>query len=370
MQYIYNHPDWPEFTYDRVVVDRYYLHFSVEMRARTIVNSLMGTDQQKHLNARCLTEEIVSSLAIEGERTARASLYSSICERLEVPGETYTGAHDHHNENLATLYLDAVTNMEGLTTERLQRWHSLLFSAQGGLRPRRIGVFRSAPVYINKRGRETIYEGIGASMIDYEMNRLITFINEDDAHNSVAKAAIASLWLLAIHPFEDGNGRISRAMSEYILTKEGQTTTSSYSISATILKNRDHYYRLLEEITSQAASLDVTSYLVWHTEMAIEAIRSSLSELERRMRVVNLMKSLDSSQYNSRQLSMLYKLADGTFVGKLTTAKWAKMNKCSSAAAARDLQQLVNEGLLYPSGDRGPQAGYLFDEGIIDRLET
>lgn len=261
----------------------------------------METDQQKHLNARCLTEEIVSSLAIEGERTERASLYSSICERLEVPGETYTGAYDHHSENLATLYLDAVINREEMNSERLKRWHSLLFSAQGGLRPRRIGVFRSGPVYINKRGRETIYEGIAAGMIDHEMNRLITFINEDDTHNPVAKAAIASLWLLAaIHPFEDGNGRISRVMSEYILAKEGQTTSSSYSISATILKNQDHYYRLLEEITSQAASLDVTSYLVWHTEMAIEALRSSLSELERRMRVVNLMKSLDSSQYNSR----------------------------------------------------------------------
>lgn len=367
MQYIWNNPTWPAFTYDAILVDRYYQHVSVEARAIDMALGLTETVPRERIFARGLTDEIVSSLAIEGERVFYASVYSSLCTLLQIPTET-KGKTDRHSENLATLALDAATNRAQLSTERLMSWHSLLFSDQAGLRPQRIGEFRTRPVYMVKQGKTMIYEGIPAGRIDAEMDALFRFINEDTTHTPMAKAAISSFWFVAIHPFEDGNGRISRARGEYILAKELQSAHRSYSISAAILQNRRDYYRLLEDLSAQSASLDVTAYLVWTIAVAAEAIRNSRRELERRMSLASLMKNLDSWRYNSRQLSMLYKLADRSVEGKLTTAKWAKMNKCSTAAAARDLQQLVNEGFLYPSGERGPQTGYLFDETILDRL--
>lgn len=369
MQYIWSNPNWPAFTYDVTLVERYYQHFSVEARAIDMALSLIETIPREHITARALTDEIVSSLAIEGERVSYASLHSSLCSLLQIPTEM-KGKVDRHSENLATLALDAATNRAHLSTERLMSWHALLFSDQAGLRPTRRGAFRTGPVFIVKQGKTVIYEGIPAGRIDAGMDELLRFINEDTSHTPMAKAAIASLWFVAIHPFEDGNGRISRAICEYILSKELKSSHRPYSISAAILQNRRDYYQLLEDITAQSASLDVTSYLVWTITMAVEAIREALDQFKHRMRLSALMKNLDSSRYNSRQLSMLYKLADRSVEGKLTTAKWAKMNKCSTAAAARDLQQLVNEGFLYPSGERGPQTGYLFDEQMIEKSEV
>ncbi|MCK9549028.1 MAG: DUF4172 domain-containing protein [Sphaerochaeta sp.] len=367
MQFIWSNPNWPAFTYDVTLVERYWQHFSVEARAIDMALGLIETAPRQHITARTLADEIVSSLAIEGERVSYASVHSSLCSLLEIPTDM-KGKADRHSENLATLALDAATNSAVLSTERLQNWHALLFANQAGLRPKRRGEFRTGPVFIVKHGKTVIYEGIPADRIDAEMDQLLRFITEDTSHTPMAKAAIASLWFAAIHPFEDGNGRISRAICEYVLTKELKSSHRSYSISAAILKHRTDYYRLLEDITAQSASLDVTSYLVWTITMAVEAIREALGQFKHRMRLSALMKNLDSSRYNSRQLSMLYKLADKSVEGKLTTAKWAKMNTCSPAAAARDLGQLVSEGFLYPSGDRGPQTGYLFDENILDRL--
>ena len=129
-------------------------------------------------------------------------------------------------------------------------------------------------------------------------------------------------------------------------------------MSSLILKKRTEYYDLLQEVSSQAQSLDLTRWIVWNIDIAIQAKQDAINVFKKSVLLTRFMESLDPSLYNSRQFSMLYKLADGTFEGKLSTDKWAKMNKCSAAAASRDIQHLVREGLLVPSGDTGPMTGY------------
>ena len=179
--------------------------------------------------------------------------------------------------------------------------------------------------------------------------------------------AIASLWFLAIHPYGDGNGRISRAISDHILAKSFKDSMMVFSMSTMILKNRRTYYEQLERITGQKESIDITDWVLWNTEIALQAERHAVETLRKTMMLTNFMKDLDPSEYNSREIHMLFKLADGSFFGKLTNEKWAKMNKCSSAAALRDIQHLVENGLLIPSGDAGRNAGYYLNPEIGEK---
>jgi Fic family protein len=203
-----------------------------------------------------------------------------------------------------------------------------------------------------------IYEGLPPGNINLAMETLIGYINGACEEKPLVKSAIASLWFLCIHPFEDGNGRISRAIADYVLSVGFQDTNRVYSMSSLILKRRTEYYDLLQEVSSQAQSLDLTRWIVWNIDIAIQAKQDAINVFKKSVRLTRFMKSLDPSIYNSRQFSMLYKLADGTFEGKLSTDKWARMNRCSLAAASRDIQHLVRDGLLVPSGDMGPMTGY------------
>lgn len=214
---------------------------------------------------------------------------------------------------------------------------------------------------VQKMATDTVF-----SIIDTDLReKLIQFINTDNETKPLVKGAIAAFWFLCIHPFEDGNGRISRAISDYILSKGFHETRRFYSMSALILKHRNEYYHLLQENSSQSTSLDLTCWLVWNIELAIKAKQEALDQFERSMKLTRFMKSLHPWIYNSRQITMLFKLADGSFEGKLSTDKWAKMNKCSPAAASRDIQQLFQAGLLVPSGETGPQTGYYLAQDLV-----
>jgi Fic family protein len=139
-------------------------------------------------------------------------------------------------------------------------------------------------------------------------------------------------------------------------------------MSSLILKHRNAYYQLLNAISGQAQSLDLTQWITWNSNIAVEAKQQAIRVYEKRVRLMHFMKQLDPSVFNSRQFFMLFKLADRTFEGKLTTDKWAKMNKCSPAAAIRDIQHLLQVGLLVPSGDTGPKAGYFLNPSVMERL--
>ncbi len=369
MSYIWNNSDWPSFIYKDKLISQQYEDYLLQKRATDIVLSIIDPDMRERMHARSLTHEIQASLEIEGESISYDSVYSSICQRLDIPLEKKTKT-DRYAESISNLVLDATGNLQVLSHDRINEWHTFLFNAMAGIKPKLIGAYRQEPVYINKgnlRQEELIYEGVPAERIPREMERLIAFINEENEHKPLIKSAIASLWFLCIHPYEDGNGRISRAIADYVLSKGFHETHRVYSMSTLILKNRGKYYQLLYEISSQSASLDITQWLLWHIEIAIQAKQEALKEYEKSVMLTRFMKNLDPSIFNSRQLSMLYKLADGSFAGKLTTYKWAKMNTCSPAAASRDIQQLLQKGLLIPSGDTGPKIGYYLNPNILEK---
>ena len=139
-------------------------------------------------------------------------------------------------------------------------------------------------------------------------------------------------------------------------------------MSSLILKNRGEYYQLLQEISSQSESLDLSRWLIWNIDIAIQAKQEAIKIYEKSVKLTRFMQNLDPSIYNSRQLSMLFRLADGSFEGKLSTDKWAKMNKCSPAAALRDIQHLLQEGFLISSGDTGPKTGYFLDPVLLEKI--
>lgn len=366
MAYIWEHENWPHFVYDIQEIEKHYHSYLVEKKATDLVFTLVDIKAGQRMHARSLTDEILSSLEIEGEKISYESLYSSISRRLDIKLE-YKAKTDHYAEDIAKIVFDATENLQPLSANRIKEWHTLLFSAKAGLKPKHIGEYRTSPIYITKSSNlnyEVIFEGPPAKDVDQAMQDLIDYINGVQEENPLVKSAIASLWFLCIHPFEDGNGRISRAIADYVLSSGYQETKRLYSISALILKHRDEYYSLLQKVSAQAKSMDITRWIVWNIEIALQAKRTALKEFKKSLKLTRFMNSLDPSVYNSRQLSMLYKLADGSFEGKLTTDKWAKMNKCSSAAALRDIQHLLQEGLLVPSGDAGPMTGYYLNPDL------
>jgi len=370
MHTIWENPDWPCYVFDEQVVARAYDAYLIQKQVTDIVFGFLDSDVRIRMHAQSLSEEIQSSLEIEGESIAYESVFSSICRKLDVHLEQ-SAKSDRYAESIASLALDATDNLETMTKTRIMRWHSLLFSSLAGLKPKRIGEYRDAPVYIsrgNGKDSQIIYEGLSAVRIEEEMGRLVDFINEDNEQRPLVKSAIVSLWFLCIHPFEDGNGRISRALSDYVISKSFGVTHRVYSMSSLILKHRNAYYQLLNAISGQAQSLDLTQWITWNINIAIQAKQQAIRVYEKRVRLTHFMKQLDPSVFNSRQFSMLFKLADGTFEGKLTTDKWAKMNKCSPAAATRDIQHLLQEGLLVPSGDTGPKTGYFLNPAVMERV--
>jgi len=360
MSYIWNHDLWPNYVYDVHEIERCCDVYLVQKRATDLVFGLIDPDMGKRMHVRSLTDEMLSSLEIEGEKISYKSVYSSICRRLDIQLETKAKT-DRYAEDIAKIVIDATGNLQPLSTTRIKQWHSLLFSSSARLKPNFIGDYRQGPVFITTgsgRNSEVIYEGLPYEYIDHAMEDLIEYINNSWKEMPLVKSAIASLWFLCIHPFEDGNGRISRAIADYVLSVGYQDTSRVYSMSSLILKHREEYYHVLQEVSSQAQSLDLTRWIVWNIDIAIQAKQEALNVYRKSIQLTRFMKSLDPSVYNSRQLSMLYKLADGSFEGKLSTDKWAKMNKCSVAAASRDIQHLLKEGLLVPSGDTGPMTGY------------
>lgn len=261
--------------------------------------------------------------------------------------------------------MDALEDHSPLTHQRLFEWNKKIFENKAGIKPKRIGEYRNKPKYIMRvfgKNSEVIYEAVQADEVYSEMDRLLEYINNSN-EDLFVKASIASLYFVLIHPFEDGNGRISRVIVDYIISGKH----SNIHISTRILKDRSSYYDQIQRVSSNS-DLDVTSYVIWFLGIVTKCIVDSRLMLKRTLNTSLFMKSLDPSEYNSREMSMLYKLADGSFFGKLTTDKWIKMTKCSKAAAFRDIQHLVSKGFLVSSGEEGRNTGYYFNSEAISSV--
>jgi Fic family protein len=322
----------------------------------------LGFLLRKEAMLRTLTEDVVKSSEIEGELLNRDQVRSSIARRLGMDIGALTPA-DRNVEGVVEMMLDATQNYDRpLTAKRLFNWHAALFpTGRSGIHPITVGAWRG-----DKKGRMQVVSGaVGHERIHFEapraralvgeMKQFLKWFNTDLATEPALKAAIAHLWFVTIHPFDDGNGRIARAVSDMLLARSEQSPQRFYSMSSQIRQERKAYYDMLE--ATQKDGLDITPWLKWFLECLNRAFDRAENVLQLVRRKALFWDNYASMGLNQRQRDMLNRLLDG-FEGNLTSSKWAKIEKCSQDTAQRDINDLLDRGILRKNAQGGRSTSY------------
>jgi Fic family protein len=309
-----------------------------------------------------LTIEVIKTSEIEGQILDLNQVRSSIARRLgiEVSGLVPS---DRNVDGVVEMMLDATQDYKKtLTTDRLFGWHSALFpSGRSGMYKIIVGNWRNdstGPMQVvsGALGKEKVhFEAPPAKTIGNEMKSFLSWFNKVSDQDLVLKSAIAHIWFLTIHPFEDGNGRIARALSEMLLARSDETPQRFYSMSSQIRAERKDYYNILEK--TQKGTLDITEWLVWYLKCLADALKSSDIILSKVLYKHRFWIKYSSETLNNRQILLINKLLDN-FTGQLTTSKWAKIAKCSQDTALRDIQDLINKKILQKNSSGGRSTNY------------
>ncbi len=270
---------------------------------------------------------------------------------------------DRHVDGIVEMMLEAVGHfLAPLTAKRLFAWHAALFpSGHSGISKIRIGAWRddrSGPMQVvsGPIGRRRVhFQAPPAPRLREEMRRFMEWFNTRDPGDLVLHAAIAHLWFVTVHPFDDGNGRIARAIADLALARSENTDKRFYSMSAQIMKERDAYYDILE--STQKAGLDITPWLRWFLGCLDRAFGHAETTLASVLKKAQFWERHNQQPLNARQRRMLSRLLDG-FEGKLTTSKWSKLAKCSQDTALRDIEQLLQWGILKKDAAGGRSTSY------------
>jgi Fic family protein len=361
-QYIHNLPDWPRFHLERAgLTERLSTVRHEQGRLLGRMESL-GLKLRQEALLKTLTEDVLTSSEIEGEHLDEGQVRSSIARRL---GMDIGGLKpvDRNVEGVVEMTLDATAHYEQpLTAERLFAWHASLFPAgRSGMRRIRVGTWRddgSGPMQVvsGAVGRERVhFEAPVAGRIDHEIKLFLDWLNEKAENDWVVKAGLAHLWFVTIHPFDDGNGRIARAIADLALARSEQCTQRFYSMSAQIRQERAAYYEILEK--TQTGTMNVTPWLVWFLGCLGRAIAGSQTVLGAVLSKARFWEATADFTPNERQRGVLNRLLDG-FDGKITTMKWAKLAKCSHDTALRDIAALVERGMLVRNPEGGRSTSY------------
>ena len=311
---------------------------------------------------RTLTEDVLKSSEIEGEKLDADQVRSSVARRLGIDIGGLTSA-DRHVEGVVEMMLDATQHYEQpLTVERLFGWHASLFpTGRSGMHRITVGAWRddrSAPMQVvsGPVGRERVhFEAPAADRLDQEMRRFLDWFNGNATTEPVLKAALSHLWFVTIHPFDDGNGRIARAIADMSLARSEGSPQRFYSMSAQIREERAQYYRILEQ--TQQGTLDITPWMEWFLGCLTRAIGGAQTSLAGVIAKARAWEKLRNVPLNHRQRLVINKLLEG-FEGKLTTSKWATLTKSSADTALRDIQQLVERGVLVRNQAGGRSTSY------------
>ena len=301
-----------------------------------------------------LTEEVLKTSEIEGEKLDRSQVRSSIARRLGLDIGGLTRA-DRSVEGIVEMMLDATQKFDSaLTVDRLFGWHASLFpTGRSGMNKIRVGKWRddcSGPMQVisGPIGKSKIhYQAPEASLLNQEMKAFLEWFNSKKRLDAVLKAAIAHLWFVTIHPFEDGNGRIARAVADMALARSEKSPQRFYSMSAQISLERKDYYRILE--TTQKGNLDITEWLEWFLDCLGRAFEGAEAILVSVLKKTRFWEAHNEEDFNARQRKVLNRLLDG-FDGKLTSSKWATLAKCSQDTAHRDIDDLVKRKIFLRTG--------------------
>ena len=361
-RYIHQLPNWPSFSWN-------YEAFADRLAAvRHQQGRLLGRMESFGFNFRqesllkTLTQDVVKTSEIEGELLDTEQVRSSLARRLGIEIAALKPA-DRHVDGVVEMMLDGTTNYQSaLTQERLFAWHAALFpTGASGMRRVRIGAWRDdkeGPMQVvsGALGREKVhYQAPPAAVLEKEMTVFLDWFNQPNDTNWVMKAALAHLWFLTIHPFEDGNGRIARAIADLALARSEQSSQRFYSMSAQIRLERNAYYEILEQ--TQTGSLDITAWMTWFLDCMGRAIQSAQTTLSGVLHKAEFWESLQDFALNERQRRVLNRLLDG-FEGKLTSSKWATLARCSQDTALRDILPLVEQRILIRSQGGGRSTSY------------
>lgn len=361
--YIYQNTRWPQFEWE---FERLFsLLAKVRHRQGKVVGKMgaLGFGLKNQANLEMLTLDVLKSTEIEGELLNADQVRSSIARRLglEISGLVPS---DRNVDGVVDMMLDATSNYNReLNKDRLFAWHNSLFpGGQSGMYKVLVGNRRddsTGPMQVvsGPIGREKIhYQAPPASQIDKEMNLFLEWFNGQQGLDMVLKAGIAHLWFVTIHPFEDGNGRVARAITDMVLARSDEQSYRFYSMSTQIRKERNGYYDMLEN--TQKGTLDITDWLEWFLNCLLHALEASDTLLDNVIFKHDFWLRNASQIENDRQKKVINRLLDG-FEGNLNTSKWAKIGKCSTDTALRDIQGLVEKQILVklPGGGRSTSYG-------------
>ncbi len=360
--YIYQQKDWPDFYWnqEQFIALLNTLHHK-QGRLLGRMESL-GFPLQSEAMLNTLTLDVLKSNEIEGEFLNQDQVRSSLARKLGIDIAGLVSS-DRHIEGIVEMILDATQNFNApLNKERLFYWHASLFPLdKGNMLKMTVADWRKnegdpMQVVSGPIGRERVhFQAPDSSVLDTEMNYFFDWFNSESNINPIIKAAIAHLWFVTIHPFDDGNGRIARTIADMQLSRADGSVQRFYSMSAQIRKERKQYYDILEK--TQKGDLNITNWLEWFLSCLERALTATEEVLGSVLKKAQYWEVLNTKDISERQKLLLNKLLDG-FDGKLTSSKWAKIAKCSQDTAQRDIQNLIDQGVLIKEEPGGRSTSY------------
>lgn len=366
--YLWQLDDWPRWRYDLAALAAPLAEVS---RAQGLLHGRLadaGLALREQARLQALTDDVLKTSEIEGELLPVSSVRSSIARRLGVDIGALAPV-DRHVEGVVDMVLDATAHSAApVTAQRLWGWHAALFpTGYSGLHPIRVGAWRddaTGPMRVvsGSLGRERVHQHVHfeappADRLDGEMARLLDWINAPASPQepTLLRAGLGHLWFVTLHPMDDGNGRMARALGDLLLARADGSPQRFYSLSAQIQRERKAYYEILER--TQKGTMDVSAWLHWFLATLHRALDQAQHTLDAVLHKAKVWQSLAGQPLNARQTKVLNRLLDG-FESKLTTAKWAALAKCSPDTALRDIQELVARGVLLKSEAGGRSSSY------------
>lgn len=366
MAYIHEQPGWPEFTWDGEGLAAPLAAVRHKQGKHLGKMEALGFDLRTEASVSVLTDEVVKSSAIEGEHLNPDEVRSSIARKLglDVAGLPEPG---REVEGVVEMMLDATRNFDQpLTAKRLFGWHAALFpTGRSGMHPITVGAWRTderGPMQVvsGPIGREKVhFQAPDAPRLEEEMMRFLKWFESPPSIDPVLKAGVAHFWFVTIHPFDDGNGRIGRAVADMVLSQADGTKDRFYSMSSGIEAQRKEYYLQLE--AAQKGTLDITAWLAWFIDCLDRTIQHAETSLGSVLHKAKLWQRINPNPVNERQRRVINRMLDN-FKGHLTTSKYAKLAKCSNDTALRDIRELLDRGIIVKNPAGGRSTSYRLAE--------
>ncbi len=368
--WIYQHHNWPNLSWDSQALASKLIE--VRYRQGRLLGRMegLGFELRREASLTTLTNDVIKSSAIEGERLSHEEVRSSIARRLGIDiGGLVPSSRSV--DGIVEIMLDATQLFSApLTKDRLFGWHAALFpTGRSGMHPITVGHWRTADagpmqVVSGPIGREKIhFEAPDAGVLDHEMTRFLQWFDQKNNLDSVLKAGIAHLLFVTIHPFEDGNGRIARAIGDMALARADVSSERFYSLSSQIEAERKAYYKQLEN--QQRSTPEITPWLEWFLDCLGRAVSNAEQTLERVLFKSQLWDRINQNRVNERQRLIINRMLENDFIGYINTSKYAKLAKCSNDTALRDIQELKVRGIFI----QNPGGGRSISYRLLDHLE-